>query len=136
MVEPRGFVDAFNDYHMGQKRRKIRFSFGIISASKMQKIPLRPLSQKPRKPTAGRFVEEIFPIAVPQSVRVSHDGWCWWTEFVQRPSIESLGKIAVLLLRKKGYSLPRVIASDVKRMCCMVIVTSDVEAKRLGFVLI
>ncbi|MDE8602250.1 acetyl-CoA C-acetyltransferase [Marinomonas sp. RSW2] len=127
-----GLWDAFNDYHMGQTAENIASRWDI---SRQEQDTFAAYSQQKatQAQAAGRFVEEIFPIAVPQRkgepVMVDAD-----EQIRPATSIESLGKLRPAFAKEGTVTAGN--ASTLNDGAAMVVVTSDVEAKRLGLPII
>jgi acetyl-CoA C-acetyltransferase len=127
-----GLWDAFNDYHMGQTAENIASRWDI-SRQEQDTFAANSQQKATQAQTAGRFVEEIFPIAVPQRkgepVMVDAD-----EQIRPATSIESLGKLRPAFAKEGTVTAGN--ASTLNDGAAMVIVTSDVEAKRLGLPII
>jgi acetyl-CoA C-acetyltransferase len=123
-----GLWDAFNDYHMGQTAENIASRWDI-SRQEQDTFAANSQQKATQAQAAGRFVEEIFPIAVPQRkgepVMVDAD-----EQIRPATSIESLGKLRPAFAKEGTVTAGN--ASTLNDGAAMVIVTSDVEAKRLG----
>ncbi len=123
-----GLWDAFNDYHMGQTAENIASRWDI-SRQEQDTFSANSQQKATQAQAAGRFVEEIFPIAVPQRkgepVMVDAD-----EQIRPATSIESLGKLRPAFAKEGTVTAGN--ASTLNDGAAMVIVTSDVEAKRLG----
>ena len=123
-----GLWDAFNDYHMGQTAENIanRWNFSrqeqdAFAASSQQKAA--------QAQAAGRFIEEIHPISIPQRkgdpIIVDAD-----EQIRPDTTAESLTKLRPAFAKEGTVTAGN--ASTLNDGAAMVIVTSDVEAKRLG----
>ncbi|AWY01462.1 acetyl-CoA acetyltransferase [Marinomonas primoryensis] len=127
-----GLWDAFNDYHMGQTAENIASRWDI-SRQEQDTFAANSQQKATQAQAAGRFVEEIFPIAVPQRkgepVIVDAD-----EQIRPATSIESLGKLRPAFAKEGTVTAGN--ASTLNDGAAMVIVTSDVEAKRLGLPII
>tara|TARA_R110001632_G_scaffold233106_1_gene376664 strand:+ start:51824 stop:52999 length:1176 start_codon:yes stop_codon:yes gene_type:complete len=127
-----GLWDAFNDYHMGQTAENIASRWDI-SRQEQDTFAANSQQKATQAQAAGRFVEEIFPIAVPQRkgepVMVDAD-----EQIRPATSIESLGKLRPAFTKEGTVTAGN--ASTLNDGAAMVIVTSDVEAKRLGLPII
>jgi acetyl-CoA C-acetyltransferase len=127
-----GLWDAFNDYHMGQTAENIASRWDI-SRQEQDTFAANSQQKATQAQAAGRFVEEIFPIAVPQRkgdpVMVDAD-----EQIRPATSIESLGKLRPAFAKEGTVTAGN--ASTLNDGAAMVIVTSDVEAKRLGLPII
>jgi acetyl-CoA C-acetyltransferase len=127
-----GLWDAFNDYHMGQTAENIASRWDI-SRQEQDTFSANSQQKATQAQAAGRFVEEIFPIAVPQRkgdpVMVDAD-----EQIRPATSIESLGKLRPAFAKEGTVTAGN--ASTLNDGAAMVIVTSDVEAKRLGLPII
>ena len=127
-----GLWDAFNDYHMGQTAENIASRWDI-SRQEQDTFAANSQQKATQAQAAGRFVEEIFPIAVPQRkgdpVMVDAD-----EQIRPATSIESLGRLRPAFAKEGTVTAGN--ASTLNDGAAMVIVTSDVEAKRLGLPII
>ncbi|ETI58765.1 acetyl-CoA C-acetyltransferase [Marinomonas profundimaris] len=123
-----GLWDAFNDYHMGQTAENIASRWDI-SRQEQDIFAANSQQKATQAQSAGRFVEEILPIAVPQRkgdpVIVVAD-----EQIRPNTSAESLSKLRPAFAKEGTVTAGN--ASTLNDGAAMVIVTSDVEAKRLG----
>ena len=123
-----GLWDAFNDYHMGQTAENIASRWDI-SRQEQDVFAANSQQKATQAQSAGRFVEEILPIAVPQRkgdpVIVVAD-----EQIRPNTSAESLAKLRPAFAKEGTVTAGN--ASTLNDGAAMVIVTSDVEAKRLG----
>lgn len=123
-----GLWDAFNDYHMGQTAENIASRWDI-SRQEQDVFAANSQQKATQAQSAGRFVEEILPIAVPQRkgdpVIVVAD-----EQIRPNTSAESLSKLRPAFAKEGTVTAGN--ASTLNDGAAMVIVTSDVEAKRLG----
>jgi acetyl-CoA C-acetyltransferase len=123
-----GLWDAFNDYHMGQTAENIASRWDI-SRQEQDVFAANSQQKATQAQSAGRFVEEILPIAVPQRkgdpVIVAAD-----EQIRPNTSAESLSKLRPAFAKEGTVTAGN--ASTLNDGAAMVIVTSDVEAKRLG----
>jgi acetyl-CoA C-acetyltransferase len=123
-----GLWDAFNDYHMGQTAENIAKRWDI-SRQEQDAFAANSQQKAAQAQATGRFVEEILPVSIPQRkgepVIVDADEQI-------RPSTtaESLAKLRPAFAKEGTVTAGN--ASTLNDGAAMVIVTSDVEAKRLG----
>ncbi|NLQ18335.1 acetyl-CoA C-acetyltransferase [Marinomonas sp. M1K-6] len=123
-----GLWDAFNDYHMGQTAENIASRWDI-SRAEQDVFAANSQQKAAQAQAAGRFVEEILPISIPQRkgepVMVDAD-----EQIRPDTTAESLGKLRPAFAKEGTVTAGN--ASTLNDGAAMVIVTSDVEAKRLG----
>jgi acetyl-CoA C-acetyltransferase len=123
-----GLWDAFNDYHMGQTAENIANRWEI-SRQEQDAFAANSQQKAAQAQTAGRFVEEILPISIPQRkgdpVIVDAD-----EQIRPDTTAESLGKLRAAFTKEGTVTAGN--ASTLNDGAAMVIVTSDEEAKRLG----
>ncbi|WP_100636341.1 acetyl-CoA C-acetyltransferase [Marinomonas sp. ef1] len=123
-----GLWDAFNDYHMGQTAENIANRWDI-SRQEQDAFAANSQQKAAQAQAAGRFVEEILPISIPQRkgepVIVDAD-----EQIRPDTTAESLGKLRAAFAKDGTVTAGN--ASTLNDGAAMVIVTSDVEAKRLG----
>ncbi|UTV98376.1 acetyl-CoA C-acetyltransferase [Marinomonas rhizomae] len=123
-----GLWDAFNDYHMGKTAENIANRWDI---SRAEQDAFAALSQQKatQAQAAGRFVEEILPISIPQRkgdpIIVDAD-----EQIRPDTTAESLTKLRPAFAKEGTVTAGN--ASTLNDGAAMVVVTSDVEAKRLG----
>ncbi|RCX03389.1 acetyl-CoA C-acetyltransferase [Marinomonas foliarum] len=123
-----GLWDAFNDYHMGQTAENIANRWDI-SRAEQDAFAAHSQQKATQAQAAGRFVEEILPIAIPQRkgdpIIVDAD-----EQIRPDTTAESLTKLRPAFAKEGTVTAGN--ASTLNDGAAMVIVTSDVEAKRLG----
>ena len=123
-----GLWDAFNDYHMGQTAENIAQRWDI-SRAEQDAFAANSQQKAAQAQAAGRFVEEILPISIPQRkgepVIVDAD-----EQIRPDTTVESLGKLRAAFAKEGTVTAGN--ASTLNDGAAMVIVTSDEEAKRLG----
>jgi acetyl-CoA C-acetyltransferase len=123
-----GLWDAFNDYHMGQTAENIANRWNI-SRGEQDAFAVHSQQKATQAQSAGRFVEEILPISVPQRrkdpILVSED-----EQIRPDTNLESLTKLRTAFAKEGSVTAGN--ASTLNDGAAMVIVTSDEEAKRLG----
>lgn len=123
-----GLWDAFNDYHMGQTAENIANRWDI-SRQEQDAFAANSQQKAAQAQAAGRFVEEILPISIPQRkgepVIVDAD-----EQIRPDTTAESLGKLRAAFVKEGTVTAGN--ASTLNDGAAMVIVTSDVEAERLG----
>ncbi|QUX92571.1 acetyl-CoA C-acyltransferase [Marinomonas sp. A3A] len=123
-----GLWDAFNDYHMGQTAENIANRWDI-SRQEQDVFAANSQQKAVRAQAAGHFVEEILPISVPQRkgepVIVDTD-----EQIRPDTTTDSLAKLRPAFVKDGTVTAGN--ASSLNDGAAMVIVTSDVEAKRLG----
>lgn len=123
-----GLWDAFHDYHMGQTAENIANRWEI-SRTEQDVFAANSQQKATQAQAAGRFVEEIVPISIPQRkgdpILVDAD-----EQIRPDTSAESLAKLRPAF-NKEG-SVTAGNASTLNDGAAMVIVTSDEEAARLG----
>ena len=123
-----GLWDAFNDYHMGQTAENIAQRWDI-SRAEQDAFAANSQQKAAQAQAAGRFVEEILPISIPQRkgepVIVDAD-----EQIRPDTTVESLGKLRAAFAKEGTVTAGN--ASTLNDGAAMVVVTSDVEAKRLG----
>ncbi|QRV23478.1 acetyl-CoA C-acetyltransferase [Marinomonas foliarum] len=123
-----GLWDAFNDYHMGQTAENIANRWDI-SRAEQDAFAASSQQKAAEAQAAGRFVEEILPIAIPQRkgdpIIVDAD-----EQIRPDTTAESLTKLRPAFAKEGTVTAGN--ASTLNDGAAMVIVTSDVEAKRLG----
>ncbi|KZN14614.1 acetyl-CoA C-acetyltransferase [Marinomonas sp. TW1] len=123
-----GLWDAFNDYHMGQTAENIAKRWDI-SRQEQDDFAVHSQQKASQAQTTGRFVEEILPVSIPQRksepVIVEAD-----EQIRPSTSTESLAKLRPAFAKDGTVTAGN--ASTLNDGAAMVIVTSDVEAKRLG----
>lgn len=123
-----GLWDAFNDYHMGQTAENIASRWDI-SREEQDAFAVNSQRKAKQAQTAGHFVEEIIPILIPQRkgdpVQVDSD-----EQIRPDTSLESLAKLRPAFKREGTVTAGN--ASTLNDGAAMVVVTSDVEAARLG----
>lgn len=123
-----GLWDAFNDYHMGQTAENIANRWDI-SRAEQDAFAANSQQKATQAQAAGRFVEEILPISIPQRkgdpVIVDADEQI-------RPSTtaDSLAKLRPAFAKEGTVTAGN--ASTLNDGAAMVVVTSDAEAERLG----
>jgi len=123
-----GLWDAFNNYHMGQTAENIASRWDIDRLTQ-DTFAEQSQHKAAQAQSAGRFVEEILPISIPQRkgdpVIVSAD-----EQIRPNTSAESLAKLRPAFT--KDGSVTAGNSSTLNDGAAMVVVTSDEEAKRLG----
>lgn len=123
-----GLWDAFNDYHMGQTAENIASRWDI-SREEQDAFAVNSQRKAKQAQTAGHFVEEIIPILIPQRkgdpVQVDSD-----EQIRPDTSLESLAKLRPAFKREGTVTAGN--ASTLNDGAAMVVVTSDLEAARLG----
>ncbi|MGO2354617.1 MAG: acetyl-CoA C-acetyltransferase [Marinomonas foliarum] len=123
-----GLWDAFNDYHMGQTAENIANRWDI-SRAEQDAFAASSQQKAAEAQAAGRFVEEILPIAIPQRkgdpIIVDAD-----EQIRPGTTADSLAKLRSAFAKEGTVTAGN--ASTLNDGAAMVIVTSDVEAKRLG----
>lgn len=123
-----GLWDAFNDYHMGQTAENIA-SRWKISREEQDAFALSSQHKAAQAQAAGRFLEEIIPVQIPQrhgeAITVAAD-----EQIRPNSSLESLARLRPAF--KQDGTVTAGNASTLNDGAAMVVVTSDVEAKRLG----
>jgi acetyl-CoA C-acetyltransferase len=123
-----GLWDAFNDYHMGQTAENIASRWDI-SRDDQDAFAVNSQRKAAEAQTSGRFVEEIFPISIPQ--RKGEPAIVALDEQIRpNTNIESLSKLRPAF--SKDGSVTAGNSSTLNDGAAMVVVTSDEEAKRLG----
>lgn len=123
-----GLWDAFNDYHMGQTAENIASRWDI-NREEQDAFAVNSQRKAKQAQAAGHFVEEIIPILIPQRkgdpVQVDSD-----EQIRPDTSLESLAKLRPAFKREGTVTAGN--ASTLNDGAAMVVVTSDVEAARLG----
>ncbi|PYF84166.1 acetyl-CoA C-acetyltransferase [Marinomonas alcarazii] len=123
-----GLWDAFNDYHMGQTAENIANRWNI-SRQEQDAFAASSQQKAAQAQAAGRFVEEIQPISIPQRkgdpIIVDAD-----EQIRPDTSTESLAKLRPAFAKEGTVTAGN--ASTLNDGAAMVVVTSDEEAKRLG----
>lgn len=123
-----GLWDAFHDYHMGQTAENIASRWSI---SREEQDRFAELSQQKaaKAQAAGRFDDEIVPISVAQR---KGEPVVFRRDEQIRPdtTLDSLAKLRPAF--NKAGSVTAGNASTLNDGAAMVVVTSDVEAERLG----
>ena len=123
-----GLWDAFNDYHMGQTAENIAKRWDI-SRQEQDAFAANSQQKATQAQATGRFVEEILPVSIPQRkgepVVVDAD-----EQIRPSTSAESLAKLRPAFSKEGTVTAGN--ASTLNDGAAMVIVTSDVEAERLG----
>jgi len=123
-----GLWDAFNNYHMGQTAENIASRWDIDRLTQ-DTFAEQSQHKAAQAQSAGRFVEEILPISIPQRkgdpVIVSAD-----EQIRPNTSAESLAKLRPAFT--KDGSVTAGNSSTLNDGAAMVVVTTDEEAKRLG----
>lgn len=123
-----GLWDAFNDYHMGQTAENIANRWDI-SRAEQDAFAANSQQKATQAQAAGRFVEEILPISIPQRkgdpVIVDAD-----EQIRPGTTADSLAKLRPAFAKEGTVTAGN--ASTLNDGAAMVVVTSDVEAKRLG----
>lgn len=123
-----GLWDAFNDYHMGQTAENIAKRWDI-SRQEQDAFAANSQQKATQAQATGRFVEEILPVSIPQRkgepVVVGAD-----EQIRPSTSAESLAKLRPAFSKEGTVTAGN--ASTLNDGAAMVIVTSDVEAERLG----
>lgn len=123
-----GLWDAFNDYHMGQTAENIASRWDI-SREAQDAFALGSQQKAGRAQAAGRFVEEIIPITIPQrkgdAIIFSED-----EQIRSNATEQALAKLRPVF--SKNGSVTAGNASTLNDGAAMVVVTSDEEATRLG----
>lgn len=123
-----GLWDAFNDYHMGQTAENIADRWDI-SRAEQDAFAASSQQKAAQAQAAGRFVEEILPISIPQRkgdpVIVDAD-----EQIRPGTTADSLAKLRPAFNKEGTVTAGN--ASTLNDGAAMVIVTSDIEAKRLG----
>ena len=123
-----GLWDVFNDYHMGQTAENIANRWDI-SRQEQDAFAANSQQKAAQAQAAGRFVEEILPISIPQRkgepIMVDAD-----EQIRPDTTAESLGKLRAAFVKEGTVTAGN--ASTLNDGAAMVIVTSDVEAERLG----
>lgn len=123
-----GLWDAFNDYHMGQTAENIANRWDI-SRAEQDAFAANSQQKATQAQAAGRFVEEILPISIPQRkgdpVIVDAD-----EQIRPGTTADSLAKLRPAFAKEGTVTAGN--ASTLNDGAAMVVVTSDAEAKRLG----
>lgn len=123
-----GLWDAFNDYHMGKTAENIANRWDI-SRAEQDAFAASSQQKAAEAQAAGRFVEEILPISIPQRkgdpIIVDAD-----EQIRPDTTAESLTKLRPAFAKEGTVTAGN--ASTLNDGAAMVVVTSDVEAKRLG----
>jgi len=123
-----GLWDAFNDYHMGQTAENIASRWDI-SRQEQDTFALNSQRKAQHAQAAGRFLEEIIPVMIPQRkgdpILVEAD-----EQIRPNTSLESLAKLRPAFNKEGTVTAGN--ASTLNDGAAMVVVTSDVEAVRLG----
>lgn len=123
-----GLWDAFNDYHMGQTAENIASRWDI-SRQEQDTFALNSQRKAQHAQAAGRFLEEIIPVMIPQRkgdpILVEAD-----EQIRPNTSLESLAKLRPAFNKEGTVTAGN--ASTLNDGAAMVVVTSDVEATRLG----
>lgn len=123
-----GLWDAFNNYHMGQTAENIASRWNIDRLTQ-DTFAEQSQHKAAQAQSAGRFVEEIFPISIPQRkgdpVIVSAD-----EQIRPNTNAESLAKLRPAFT--KDGSVTAGNSSTLNDGAAMVVVTTDEEAQRLG----
>ncbi|RNF52072.1 acetyl-CoA C-acetyltransferase [Marinomonas hwangdonensis] len=123
-----GLWDAFNDYHMGQTAENIAQRWDI-SRAEQDAFAANSQQKAAQAQAAGRFVEEILPISIPQRkgepLMVNAD-----EQIRPDTSTESLAKLRPAFAKEGTVTAGN--ASTLNDGAAMVVVTSDEEATRLG----
>lgn len=123
-----GLWDAFNDYHMGQTAENIASRWDI-SRQEQDTFALNSQRKAQHAQAAGRFLEEIIPVMIPQRkgdpILVEAD-----EQIRPNTSLESLAKLRPAFNKEGTVTAGN--ASTLNDGAAMVVVTSDVEAARLG----
>ncbi|MEP0073574.1 MAG: acetyl-CoA C-acetyltransferase [Marinomonas sp.] len=123
-----GLWDAFNNYHMGQTAENIANRWDISRAEQDQ-FAERSQHKAAQAQSAGRFVEEILPISIPQRkgdpIIVEAD-----EQIRPNTNAESLAKLRPAFSKEGSVTAGN--ASTLNDGAAMVVVTTDEEAKRLG----
>ncbi|MBJ7556602.1 acetyl-CoA C-acetyltransferase [Marinomonas spartinae] len=127
-----GLWDAFNDYHMGQTAENIASRWDI-SRHEQDAFAVQSQQKAAKAREAGRFVDEIFPISIPQRkgepIIVSED------EQIRADTSEaSLAKLRPAFNKEGTVTAGN--ASSLNDGAAMVVVTTDDEAKRLGLTIL
>ena len=123
-----GLWDVFNDYHMGQTAENIANRWDI-SRQEQDAFAASSQQKAAKAQTAGRFVEEILPVSIPQRkgdpVMVEAD-----EQIRPDTTTESLAKLRPAFANEGTVTAGN--ASTLNDGAAMVVVTSEEEAKRLG----
>lgn len=123
-----GLWDVFNDYHMGQTAENIANRWEI-SRQEQDAFAANSQQKAAKAQTAGRFVEEILPVSIPQRkgdpVMVEAD-----EQIRPDTTTESLAKLRPAFANEGTVTAGN--ASTLNDGAAMVVVTSEEEAKRLG----
>ena len=123
-----GLWDVFNDYHMGQTAENIANRWDI-SRQEQDAFAASSQQKAAKAQTAGRFVEEILPVSIPQRkgdpVMVEAD-----EQIRPETTVESLAKLRPAFASEGTVTAGN--ASTLNDGAAMVVVTSEEEAKRLG----
>ena len=123
-----GLWDAFNDYHMGQTAENIA-SRWAISREEQDAFAVNSQHKAAQAQAAGRFIEEIIPVQIPQRkgepITIDAD-----EQIRPNSSLEALARLHPAF--KKDGTVTAGNASTLNDGAAMVVVTSDVEAERLG----
>lgn len=123
-----GLWDAFNDYHMGQTAENIanRWSIG---REEQDTFAVQSQHKAAAAQSAGRFVEEIIPVSIPQRkgepVIVDAD-----EQIRPNTSAETLARLRPAFAKEGTVTAGN--ASTLNDGAAMVIVTTDEYANRLG----
>lgn len=123
-----GLWDAFNDYHMGQTAENIASRWDI-SRHEQDAFAVQSQHKAAKAREAGRFVDEIFPVSIPQRkgdpVVISED-----EQIRADTSDATLARLRPAFTKDGTVTAGN--ASSLNDGAAMVVVTSDEEAKRLG----
>lgn len=123
-----GLWDAFNDYHMGQTAENIA-SRWYISRHEQDAFAVQSQHKAAKAREAGRFVDEIFPVSIPQRkgdpVVISED-----EQIRADTSDATLARLRPAFTKDGTVTAGN--ASSLNDGAAMVVVTTDEEAKRLG----
>lgn len=123
-----GLWDVFNDYHMGQSAENTASRWDI-SRQEQDTFALNSQRKAQHAQAAGRFLEEIIPVMIPQRkgdpILVEAD-----EQIRPNTSLESLAKLRPAFNKEGTVTAGN--ASTLNDGAAMVVVTSDVEAARLG----
>lgn len=123
-----GLWDAFNHYHMGQTAENIASRWDIDRLTQ-DTFAAQSQHKAAQAQSAGRFVEEILPISIPQRkgdpIIVTED-----EQIRPNTNVESLTKLRPAFTKEGSVTAGN--SSTLNDGAAMVVVTSDEEAKRLG----
>ncbi|MBR7890222.1 acetyl-CoA C-acetyltransferase [Marinomonas sp. A79] len=123
-----GLWDAFNDYHMGQTAENIANRWNI-GREEQDAFAVQSQHKAAAAQSAGRFVEEIIPVSIPQRkgepVIVDAD-----EQIRPNTSAETLARLRPAFAKEGTVTAGN--ASTLNDGAAMVFVTTDEHANRLG----